>query len=714
MSQATDLAASRPSRSAGASIAVVGVLSLLLVLPLVYLGQPWATSQARDVSLLMLSQTPWNSPTQPELDVKALLRNESEEPLENLQLRATLYDALPSRGAYQASLDADPDVGIRGGPFEEPLENLPAGESLEVRFRSKVGFLAEGAAEGRIYPLKLEVVSGTTVIAELRTPVIFLTAKPKVPIDLAWTFVLSHPVTSFPDGSQVGRSLERAIAPGGPLESRIRALAALASADQPEPVDVAIAPSLLVQLTAMSRGYTVHLASGTEEFIAKGQGGAADATMMLTMLAQLAAGSGTKVSAQPFASPHLPRLIESGLGADVPTQVELGRLRVAEALGDLEPRVLVPPGSAIDEKSLSRLAALGVEVVPLAASTIEQPPQPNGFAAPATATLPGGGGGGGGGQATLTAITPEPGTQALLERPEGRDDPRLAAQVVLADLAAIWLEQPDTPRGVALFFGEDPSTVTASLGTLTRTVGAAPWIHTTPDSALAKRSPADPDARTKIAFSRPNPFPTNYLAQLAANRSLVTSLRSALATPEETDLPKMLEEDLLMAESESLVETGLGIQWLSGVRDSVRGVFAGVSIDAEQIFTLTAREGQIPVRVRNDTGLRLRVFVGLGSTRLRTLGQNPRPMTLDEQPAPVVFDVQAQTTGRFPVQVLIRTPDGALMSTGTLVVRSTAYSRLALLVAGLIVALLLILWTRRIIATRAQRHHTEGAGETDA
>ena len=63
--------------------------------------------------------------------------------------------------------------------------------------------------------------------------------------------------------------------------------------------------------------------------------------------------------------------------------------------------------------------------------------------------------------------------------------------------------------------------------------------------------------------------------------------------------------------------------------------------------------------------------------------------------------VQAQTTGRFPITVQILAPQGGLITQSQLIVRSTAYNRVALVVTAGAVLFLLVWWGRRFLPRRA-------------
>jgi hypothetical protein len=59
--------------------------------------------------------------------------------------------------------------------------------------------------------------------------------------------------------------------------------------------------------------------------------------------------------------------------------------------------------------------------------------------------------------------------------------------------------------------------------------------------------------------------------------------------------------------------------------------------------------------------------------------------------------VQAQTTGRFPMTVQILAPEGGLIAQSQMIVRSTAYNRVALVVTAGAVLFLLVWWGRRFL-----------------
>src|SRR6185503_11115515 len=107
--------------------------------------------------------------------------------------------------------------------------------------------------------------------------------------------------------------------------------------------------------------------------------------------------------------------------------------------------------SAIDATSLQQLSRQGASLLLLDGNASEAPP--TGFVSkePPLQQIPLGK------SRSIDAIVPEGQIQAMLSSPLVSEDPVLGAHVLLADLAAIWLESPSVARNVALMLPEQLS-----------------------------------------------------------------------------------------------------------------------------------------------------------------------------------------------------------------------------------------------------------------
>jgi len=118
------------------------------------------------------------------------------------------------------------------------------------------------------------------------------------------------------------------------------------------------------------------------------------------------------------------------------------------------------------------------------------------------------------------------------------------------------------------------------------------------------------------------------------------------------------------------------------------------------VVTLTSRSGsRIPVRVTNEGDEALRMSVALVSQYLRESPSEDlvlAPLAAQE----LTFDVDLKATGRFPVLVQVAAPTGRVVNESSIIVRSTAYSRMALIITIAAGIVLVLVWARRFLPRR--------------
>jgi hypothetical protein len=664
---------------------------LAIVISLALAPASASAQEAPAVSLTLLSQTPWNSSFDPEhgrdLVVRFRAENQSDVAIEDLSIGVAVYGRVISRSAYEASLTTDPFVVIDADSFvrEDPLvPGVP--RDFEIAFPLDAGIDPDDSG---VYPVKIELRSGFTSLAAIRSAVVFLVREPELPLSLSWTYVLQQPIVVGPDGTFTSTELEEALGPEGRLNAQIRALLGLAADPTMPAVDVAVAPTLLTQLDRMSRGYAVATPTAIRE-VPAGEGGSALALQALDDLREIAAAPNVLVTALPYASPEFPSLLTGGLGRDVPAQIDRGRQIVGELLRTTPATSIVrPPGAALDDQTLEALPEFGVSTLVAGPFTVAPSPQPLGFAGPPTAGLGDGGG--------LDAIVPEPGVMSRLQSPPTLDDPVLTAQTVLGELAAIWQEQPGVDRGLGLVVSEDLLAQPALYGALARNVAGAPWLDTMHAGEFVLRYP--PAESSALTAPIPRTFGSSYVSELRRARRNIDVYRSMLVEP--STVPDDYEHLLLMAESRQFLSSpDGGLAFIGHVRDSTAAVFSAVDVDAVQQITLASSTGSpIPVTVLNGSEEPLRVTVELHSSRLEGT-----PSIDLELPAAssetVTFTVDVRSTGVFPVEVRVAAPAGRILEVQTLTVRSTVYNRIALFITIGAAVLLLALWARRFLPRR--------------
>jgi hypothetical protein len=662
------------------------VLALLLV--------PAAPARAQDdaaVRLKLLRQTSYTTPEDP-LKIQVAVENGTDEALSDLSLRVSVYPEVQSRSDYAQSLETDltfpeastdPTVPVRGAVEPAASRALPPA-SLELAFLA--GFVDNG-----LFPVKVELLSGGTVLAVIRSSVVFLEEEPKVPLNVSLAFVLDAPVYVLPNGSFMEGALAEELAEDGPLEPVLRTLE-----DRPFKVTLVLGPLLLDQLRSMSDGFRLDQ-GGVVRVVGPDEEPARRAAAMLDRIRAVASLPDTEVVALPYASPSVPSLAIPELGEDLRAQLSRGRRVVSETLGvTASETILRPPGGALSEPAVSALSEVGVETLLLDADSVE-PRLGSILTPPPIGALPAGSGG------TMNGLLPDATVDDRLD--DFPDDPRLRAQRVLGELSAIYFERPSDDRGVSVLI-EHPSTLgpeflSTLVAPLTRVPDEVAWLR--PAKASRLLTTIGPEetgpSRRELDPSPGAKFSDAFLAEMALTQTALQEF--AAVAGDRGALLERLRELRFTAESRWLLrDEELAFDYLRAVRGAVQQEFAKIEPPAPTTVRLTSRNGQIPLTIHSRAEYPMRVALVLRSSRLQFVGGPRREVTLDQPAEQVTFNVVAQTTGRFQVEVLVETPEGGPIADSSIVVRSTAYNRVALIVTIGAALFLAAWWGRRFLPRR--------------
>ncbi|HEX2030441.1 MAG TPA: DUF6049 family protein [Actinomycetota bacterium] len=668
--------------------AALALLPGVLVLPAAAqqtTPDPEQDTDTGTVRLALVSQRPYATTDRP-LRVRVRAVNETATTFRDLRLSLAVYPAVRSRSEYGQALEVEPPV-IAVGSRTFPVRGaLRPGETITVAAESGLGFL-EGFEGNTLHPVEVVLASEFAPIAVLRTMVVFVREEPKVPLNVALSFVLDAPLRMLPHGRFSGDALEAEIAAGSRLDTILNALARF-----PAPATLVVSPVLLVQLERMADGYEVVGEDGVRR-VPPDDPLAERAAVVLRRIQAVARDPVTEVVALPYAAPSVPALVAAGRPQDLDAQVDLGRSEVERLLGVAPVASLLhPPGSALTPESVPALASLGVQAVVVGPETLP-PPEGVKFTPSPTTELSAQG-------ATVLAIAPDP--VVALRAGAEHEGAVLRAQWMLGELTAIYGELPSRDRGVAVLFDGEAAPEPAFLGTLlralTRTPAGVGWLRPVKATRLLTVPPAQ--GRDLVAVREG--FSSAYLAELAAAEEAVARFTAVAAQP--APMRDRLRRMVLLSQHRAfLAREEEALAYLGRVREVVEAEFAKVELPPpNSVTTLTSRGGSIPLTIHKAAQYDMRVVVRLGSPlgRLRFVGGPVREVVLSQPTQRLTFPVQAHTTGRFPVTVELMTPQGDLIGSSQIVVRSTAYNRIALIVTIGAALFLAAVWARRFLPRR--------------
>jgi hypothetical protein len=652
---------------------------------------PAAAQEEAAVRLVLVDQTPFATESDP-FEVRVRAANGSSTRYEDLSLAVTVWSAARTRSDYAQVLDQGPlsPLGIKVFPIRGAL-GPGATRSFDAEWERLAFLVARN--ENALYPVTIELRSADARLAEIRSSLVFVIEPILAPLDVAACFVLDAPVRLRADGTLLDTELVEQILPGGRLDVIVGALE-----DTDAPTTIAVSPLLLEVLADMRDGFRVAAGPSAEERPADDPAAAA-AGRLLDRIGEMARRTATtELVALPYASPSVPSIVEAGMDEDLEVQIGRGR-QVVESLLGVAPShtIFRPPSSALSEASLDELAEIlsedgTTEALLVDADVFRSPPQfpitPHG-----AAQVAGG---------SLTAVTPDPVVEGRTEA--AAQDPALAGVWTLGELSAIYFERPSIPRGVAVVFGEGDRPpgrfLRVFLDGLEVRSGVR-WLRGVKATrvAVGQPPPDDPtEPRELQEASRAPGFSPAMVAELERGRADVTALASMA---NESPLLDQLRRGLLLAESRYLAgHEPDRLALISSVRTAVATELEKIHPPLASSITLTSQGGIIPVTLRNDAGYPVNVRLTLRSTRLSFVGGPTRTVELERPIQQFVFPVRAQTTGRFPVRVEVATPGGVSIGSSRIVVRSTAYNRVALLVTIGAALFLALWWGRRLLSRR--------------
>ncbi len=650
------------------------------------------------------------------LSYRLAVNNPGTVELRALRVRASLGSPIRTRSELQR-LAGDPDAtpgGLRPLPSWQPRGGAAAvapGHSLALEPRSEpLPSWLDVPSPGAVLPLVLQVSAASELgdtASRITTFVIAVDREVDHPLRLSLLVPLHEQSHRNPAGEFVDSRLAGQLAGNGSLGAMA---AELARPGAPK-VSIMVDPLLIDEATAMGGGWRVRQ-GGRVTTVPAGDPSSRSASKFLQDLRQ-AAGRNLP-SVFPYASGDLPALVRTGYDAAALAPLLYAEQHLKQWLGpDPNASLAWPVPGAIDAATLRVLDEAGAEAVvldaqhllPTTASTTQN----------ATVDL-------GGGLGTLRrALVPDPGLSAVLTDPEARSAPVAWAQRVLAETAITWLELPNsaTPRGVLLAPPQSWRPAPDFFRSLVRGLGAAPWIQDESASDLAREVPQGPGEEQRplapaTAADVSLGLPATYLRGVIDVRSQLTSFSRVVGSNFEA--LDDYHRDLLIAQSSdwrSAASRGRGRTFVRAVSQGMRAVYQQVGVQQTRV-TLTSRHGAIPITVTNAGDQRLTVVLRLSSPRVdlppvsESFTLNPREHVTRR------VEVGTRITGTFPIRVEVLTPDGRvrIVQNGQVTLVSTAFNRVALLLAGGAIGFLLLWWGRKS-GWRRGRPRSGGPRPTD-
>ena len=427
---------------------LLGAVAAALVAVCVVPVPPPAAAQNANVTLRLVSQSPWSRNT---LELQVAATNAGTEPLHKLKLQVAFGEQITT----QASFDAMLSSGVAGPAFSSKAihGSIDPGDTRTIPMTIDLTAIALiNLEDSEIYPASVTLLSKATSVASIVTPVIHIVRPPLKPMYSSVAVPLSAPIAFGADDALVDTAFPASLANGGTLRAPIDAIAGSASARHPRgAVDLITDPMAITQARDVIAGYRT--TDGTQ--VPSDSPEATQATNFLARLTDvMGATHNVETVAAPYGNPSIPSMLTTYAGfptGQTPTlegQLDAQRASGIDVISALDatasPRVIAPSGGQFSDETIDWLARSSLDVVLGSANTVDRSAWQGVYAPAPTVPTPAG----------PTLVLPDPNTQLLFDRTDLLADPVRAAQVVLGQLAFIWKQEPvpvdPYRRGVAI------------------------------------------------------------------------------------------------------------------------------------------------------------------------------------------------------------------------------------------------------------------------
>jgi hypothetical protein len=606
-------------------------------------------------------------------------------------VRVIVHQRVRSRSELAQSMDGD---GLRSEVFNTAyaISELPRQPDGSRRLAISLDAANGGlplSAEG-VYPV--EVIAQDATAAPVASLVTHLITGPgegddAPPLGVAVVAQVGAPPALQPDGAVV--------LPPGDVADMAGVVAGLAAAPD-VPVNVAARPETIDALLASAAASDVELVNALRASV-----------------------QGRTVLALPYVEVSPDSLEPAGLLDQLGLQMTRGVAVLSDELGVTPVGTVAMSPPSLGRDGLAALSFFGAtrvvvasdQVVPLDPSPISYSlAQPFVLSAPEDSAAP---------DETSTSLEALATDPIVVERLATEGSPGLVTSRVLAELALLRLEQPSVARSVVLPL--EASTPAGVVQLLLEGLGEGrPFEPMTLAGAFDHAAPLlDAGGNVvdrPLAPSTPQRIRPSEGAAIQEARADLDTFTGLVGAESPTLEP--LDHHLLVS-----MAYGLSDERRQGHVDTVESTIDTVSgqVVAPETFTLTlaARDGTIPLTLGNASGMPLQVSIRLRSQKLEFPEGDSISLLLTEPSTRIDIPVRARTSGAFPLQIDVLTPDGERrLAMSRYTVRSTAVSGVGLVLSIGAGAFLVLWWARHWHRTRrsarlvaANAHPAAGAGK---
>ncbi|MHB8895419.1 MAG: DUF6049 family protein [Candidatus Geothermincolia bacterium] len=686
----------RTATRLGAALVILALV--LLACPAVFAAPP--EKQPEDIKIAFSKNALWYEPGA-QVKLKVTLDNRTDQAIKGVDVRFRIHARNTSRAELDNAFEGTPVETYRQTEtLARDLTLEPGNSGFAFEFKLTSGRFTDG-----VYPVTLEALKGgsraSAVVGEM---VIFSTEENTkiTPLRVSIVFDTLEPPHRGPDGLFEGDELAAECDPSGRNPGWYSTLLDTVEKSQNLNASFSLSPMLLDEIRDMTDGYSVKIGDVVQHRD-KDSKQSINASSTLSSFRRLAQTQHDQVLPAPFSSPNLETLIGLRWVSDARQQMASGHKALETDLDmALGGEFFCPPGLAMNSKVISDLGAAVGQFLMISDEALQRSKEGKRLARGNTLSQPTQVAGTKDGRQTL-ALFEDARLRRLFGLISGSGDAHGVAQVILAELTNLYLEQPEKARTCAVLWPAQWRPSREVLEEVVRALTTAPWIKTATFAESMMTVPAlDNDP---LEIPQPTDQSGDYFAQVGRARQRFSSF-STMVLKDNPLLP-ILETNLAVSESDVWREWDRrveGLSYASAVIRTIDNEVDKVDMPAMGSITLTSGSAKIPLSIINGTSYRISATLRLASNGLTFPDGTVQKVRLEPKENVLEIRVKVKKKGRVRFQARLEASNFILGEVDFTVLTSR-FNTFAIVVVGGLLALIGGIWIFKASSRRKAGKH---------
>lgn len=629
------------------------------------------------------------------------LRNRTRERIKGVTFRVRSHRRTVSRSSIREFFEEKETGPVRAVEYQKAELTLLPGAN---KFTAEIEFNKEKFSRG-IYPVTVEVLRKNRKEAEARTLFLVMSGDEmeQYPALNVITIIAIHPFPYYdPDGNLSAKRIIDACLSNGNRRGWLYALVkGIIQYPEIRP-SVSFAPYLMEEIEEVSKSVR------KEETRRSSKTGTSvensESTLKVLDNIRFLASSGTaQFLLTPYALPNLEIQWNIGWQKDAKEQISLGADTLERCLGIMpDKRFLFPPAMSINSNVAGDLEAGTCDVAVLSTGLRDRSKKlssiidANSPLVPFSLKTKS--------NKEITCFFADRLASELINKASKSSDAHAAAQMIAADLATLFLQNPAKERTCTLVWSIPKQPSPAAISRLIEVLSNAPWLNNLTLSEASALYETKHLESIEIPLKR-SAEELSYFPEVGVAREAFWKFRKAV--PPNNQLVSHLRRNLFIAQSDIWRQSNArtrGLDYAGYINRRIREEAAKISFEQTGMITLTGGKTRIPLTVRNLTGYRVKALLELSCEGISFPHGNRAKITLEPKENLFEVPVTVIRKGKLTLRAVINS-DGLELSRTEIIIHTGRYSIFAIVLLGTILLAIALLSAIRVIARRRVGKH---------